>query len=79
MSGGAGPELRVVVDRSRCRGYANCLDAAPAAFDLDEHDIAVTLQERFGASQRASLQRAVDRCPAQALQLEDAATGDLLA
>lgn len=68
----AGAELRVVVDRVRCKGYANCLDAAPDAFDLDDHDIAVTLHDRFPASALERLQRAVDRCPAQALHLETA-------
>jgi ferredoxin len=71
-------ELRVIVDRGRCQGYANCLDAAPDAFDLDEHDIAVVRRQRFGASERERLDRAVRRCPAQALHLEDATTGDRL-
>lgn len=64
--------LRVIVDRAKCRGYGNCLDAAPDAFDLDDDDIAVPLRASFPASDRAALERAVDRCPAHALSLEDA-------
>ena len=56
-------------------GYANCLDAAPGAYDLDEHDIAVPCRRHFGPGERQRLERAVQRCPARALQLEDAATG----
>ena len=63
--------LRVVVDRALCRGYGNCLDAAPDAFDLDDDDIAVPLHDSFPLSERATLERAVDRCPAHALRLED--------
>jgi ferredoxin len=68
----SGGDLRVVVDRAKCQGYGNCLDAAPHAFDLDADDIAVTRQDRFPASDRAALERAVDRCPARALHLEPA-------
>ncbi len=67
----AAGRLRVVVDRDLCRGYGNCLDAAPDAFDLDDDDIAVTLADTFPASDRVVLERAVDRCPAHALRLED--------
>lgn len=72
-------ELRIVVDRERCQGYANCLDAAPDGLDLDEHDIAVPRRERFAASEREPLEHAVRRCPANALHLVDAVTGDRLA
>lgn len=63
--------LRLVVDRPACKGYANCLDAAPGLIDLDEHDVAVTLAETYPEGDRAALERAVDRCPARALRLED--------
>lgn len=62
--------LKLVVDRPACKGYANCLDAAPGLIDLDEHDIAVTLADSYGEADRAALERAVDRCPARALRLE---------
>ncbi|MDH4077123.1 MAG: ferredoxin [Acidimicrobiia bacterium] len=65
------PSIRLVVDRPACKGYANCLDAAPGLIDLDEHDVAVTLAETYSEADRAALERAVDRCPARALRLED--------
>ena len=35
--------IRIVIDRELCSGYANCLDAAPEVFDVDDHDIAVVV------------------------------------
>jgi ferredoxin len=67
--------LRVVVNRDLCQGYANCLDAAPDAFDLDEHDIAVPRRHWFPPEAQAQLERAVDRCPARALHLEPTERG----
>ncbi len=65
------PSLRLVVDRPACKGYANCLDAAPGLIDLDEHDVAVPLAETYPETDRAALERAVDRCPARALRLDE--------
>jgi ferredoxin len=59
----------VSVDRALCQGYANCLDAAPDAFDLDDHDIAIVTAPDFGTEQRAELERAEQRCPARAISL----------
>ncbi len=64
-----GPNLQVVVDRDRCQGYANCLEAAPAAFELDQHDIAVPLAATFPVSMRPHLEAAARRCPAAAITL----------
>lgn len=61
---------RLVVDRERCQGYANCLDAAPEWIDLDEHDIAVARGERFDDAARPALELAARRCPVRALHLE---------
>ena len=37
--------FRVVVDRDACSGYANCLDAAPEIFDVDDHDLVTVIAE----------------------------------
>ncbi|MFN0028272.1 MAG: ferredoxin [Acidimicrobiales bacterium] len=63
------PDLEVVVDRDRCQGYANCLEAAPSAFELDDHDVAVPSSATFPASMRDALEAAVRRCPAAAIAL----------
>jgi len=59
--------LRVEVVRDRCAGYANCLEAAPDVFDLDEHDVAVVAEVDFPVEARAHLDNAARRCPAKAI------------
>jgi ferredoxin len=66
-----GAKLTVTVDRDRCQGYANCLEAAPSAFTLDGHDIAVPLAPTFPSAMRAELEAAVRRCPAAAITLSE--------
>ena len=62
-------EIRVIIDRPKCAGYANCLEAAPEVFDLDAEDVAVTLAESYPESDRALLENAARRCPAKAITL----------
>ena len=64
-------KIRVSVDRDLCAGYANCLDAAPEVFALDEQDIAlVTADADALAGQRAAIERAVKLCPVGAITIE---------
>lgn len=67
----SGEWLRVVVDRDRCQGYANCLEAAPAAFSLDDHDVAVPLAPAFPGSMRSELEASARRCPVAAIAVVD--------
>ena len=67
-----GPEgLTVVVDRGACIGAADCAAAAPTVFRLDEHR-KVTLLDPQSVDGR-TLRRAAERCPTDAIILEDAA------
>jgi len=63
--------IQVEVIRSACAGYANCLDAAPHIFDLDEHDIAVVAEAVYSEEHRATIEDAAHRCPAKAIVLTD--------
>ena len=63
--------IRVEVDRELCQGYANCLDAAPSAFDLGDDDIAVPLATDFPAERRSELELAARRCPVGAVVLTE--------
>ena len=66
----AGPEgLRVVVDRGLCIGAADCVAAAPTVFRLDEQR-RVTLLDPMTVDSR-TLWRAAERCPTDAIILED--------
>ncbi|MBI3972908.1 MAG: ferredoxin [Chloroflexi bacterium] len=66
-----GPEgIRVVVDRSACIGAADCIAVAPAVFRLDERRRVVLLDPR--SVDESTLWRAAERCPTDAIILEDA-------
>ncbi len=63
------PRIRVEVDRSLCRGYANCLEVAPDVFELGDDDIAFVVAPDYPEDRRADLERAAQRCPAKAIAL----------
>lgn len=66
--------LRIVIDREICTGVANCTGIAPDIFELDEENKAVVI-DPYGADE-ATIRRAAEECPQQAIILEDEATGD---
>ena len=67
-----GARIRVEVDRGLCRGYANCLEAAPDVFDLGDDDIAFVTASDYPEDRRADLERAAQRCPVRAITLHEA-------
>ena len=67
-----GPEgMTVVVDRGACIGAADCAAAAPTVFRLDERRKVTLLDPR--SIDARTLRRAAERCPTDAIILEDAA------
>jgi ferredoxin len=66
-----GPEgLRVIVDREVCIGAADCVAVAPGVFHLDRRSRVVLDDPTTVDSQ--TLWRAAQRCPTDAIILEDA-------
>ncbi|WP_300016584.1 ferredoxin [Pseudonocardia sp.] len=63
---------RIAVDVQRCEGYANCVVAAPSAFDLDDDGKVVLVHARVAAADRSAVTAAVRSCPVAAIRLEDA-------
>jgi ferredoxin len=64
--------VRIVVDLSRCQGYANCVGVAPELFDLDpETGQAVVLQADPSPDQQDPARQAAAGCPVQAILVED--------
>lgn len=63
--------LQVEVIRDRCAGYANCVELAPHIFDLDEQDVAVVSADSYPAAEREVLDRAVRRCPPDAIVVSE--------
>lgn len=63
---------RMVFDRSKCQGYANCIIEAPEIWDFDEdEDIAVLRQEQPGEELREKAEASARGCPAHAITVED--------
>lgn len=67
MPGPAG--LRVLLDRAACIGAGDCVAAAPGAFALDT-DSRVRFVNPSSVDARA-IRRAAERCPTDAILLED--------
>lgn len=62
---------RIVVDRTRCFGYGNCVTALPAVFDLNDNDAVVVIDEAaIPAVSENELDAAVRSCPTNALRID---------
>jgi ferredoxin len=59
-------------DFEACQGYANCVDAAPEVYDIDDDGVVVLLQEEISDEQRPRIEEAARSCPVSALTIEDA-------
>jgi NADPH-dependent 2,4-dienoyl-CoA reductase/sulfur reductase-like enzyme/ferredoxin len=61
--------MKVVVDLTRCQGYAQCAFAAPDVFTIRD-DEALLYDPAPDEAQRAKIVRAAAACPVQAIALE---------
>lgn len=61
----------VKADYVMCQGYANCVAAAPDAFDIDDDGIVVVLKAEISEQERPRFEEAVRSCPMNALTLLD--------
>ena len=62
--------MRVLVNRDLCEGNALCVKEAPEVFALGDDDQVRILFDDPDESLRAKVDRAVRRCPRNALTLE---------
>jgi ferredoxin len=60
--------MRIVVDRDLCEGHAQCCDAAPDVFKLDDDAMYLAIDD-VDDGQRAGVLTAVENCPRQALSV----------
>lgn len=68
--------MRVLVDRERCHGNANCLDECPEVFELGRDDKVVLLVEHPPASIRDKVKFAALCCPRFAITVIDETVAD---
>ena len=63
--------LRILIDRTLCVGFGDCVEAAPEAFRLDDETVAVFVDP--AGVERDRLIAACDACPVDAITVWDAA------
>ena len=63
--------MRVVVDYDLCESNAICMGIAPEIFEVRDDDLLYVLDENPPESERAKVKEAVQRCPKQAISIED--------
>ncbi len=63
--------MRVVVDFDLCESNAVCMGIAPEVFEVRDDDLLYVLDETPGAGLHERVRQAVERCPKQAIRLEE--------
>ena len=58
-------------DFGACQGYANCVDAAPDVYDIDDDGVVVLLKEEITDAERPRIEEAARSCPVSALIIEE--------
>ena len=61
--------LKVVIDRTLCVGFGDCVEASPGAFDLDDTNVAIFLSPEH--VDRDQLVQACAVCPVDAITVLD--------
>lgn len=65
--------MKITVDRTKCEGYAKCIQATPKVFKLDAKMIAEVIDAKGDSDEKILL--AAKICPTKAIALEEEATG----
>lgn len=65
--------MKVTVDRTKCEGYAKCIQATPKVFRLDDKMIAEVIDPKGDSDDKILL--AAKICPTKAITLEEEETG----
>ncbi|HXG53279.1 MAG TPA: ferredoxin [candidate division Zixibacteria bacterium] len=68
--------MKITVDRSKCEGYAKCVQALPRVFKLDAKMIAEVVDPAAESDARILL--AAKLCPTKAIVLQEEGTGKRL-
>ena len=62
---------RLKADFGACQGYANCVDAAPQVYDIDDDGVVVLIREEITEEARPRIEEAARSCPVNALTIEE--------
>ena len=64
--------MKVVVDFDLCESNAVCMGIAPEVFEVRDDDFLYVLNENPGPELADKVKEAAERCPKQAITLEEA-------
>ena len=65
--------MKITIDRTKCEGYAKCVQASPKVFKLDAKMTAEVLDPRADTDEKIIL--AAKICPTKAIAVEEEGTG----
>ncbi len=65
--------MKITIDRTKCEGYAKCIQASPKVFKLDAKMIAEVIDSNADTDEKITL--AAKICPTKAISLEEEGTG----
>ena len=65
--------MKITVDRTKCEGYAKCIQATPKVFKLDKTMIAEVIDPSGEPDEKILLAARI--CPTKAISLEEEGTG----
>ncbi len=65
--------MKITVDRTKCEGYAKCIQATPKVFKLDKTMIAEVIDSKGDSDEKILLAPKI--CPTKAIGLEEEGTG----
>jgi ferredoxin len=68
--------MKIIVDRTKCEGYAKCVQASPKVFRLDAKMIAEVIDNHGDGDEKILLAARI--CPTKAITLEEEETGKKL-
>ena len=65
--------MKITVDRTKCEGYAKCIQATPKVFKLDKTMIGEVIDTKGDSDDKILL--AAKICPTKAISLDEEGTG----
>ncbi|MDX3380725.1 ferredoxin [Streptomyces niveiscabiei] len=63
--------MRVIADRGRCVGAAQCVLVAPGVFDQDEEGLVAPLTVEPAGADGPAVRQAVQLCPSAAIRIDE--------
>jgi ferredoxin len=62
--------MKILIDLDACAGHGQCEDAAPDVFTVNDQGLVVVLNDNPSEDQRAEIEDAARRCPADVISIE---------